>query len=125
SDGVRVTVHVFDPTFSIHEPEEAVHAAGGARLDPVLIQRIVRASFEDYRRCYQAGLGKDPALRGRVVIRFVIGIDGAVSGVQDGGSDLPDPAVIACVLGGFKKLSFPPPTGGEVTVTYPIDFMSP
>jgi hypothetical protein len=37
-------------------------------------------------------------------------------------SDLPDAAVVKCVVDGFRKLQFPKPEGGIVTVVYPIVF---
>ena len=52
----------------------------------------------------------------------VIGRDGAVSSVSDGGSDIGNPAVVSCVVRAFYGLSFPQPEGGIVTVTYPILF---
>ena len=53
---------------------------------------------------------------------FVIGRDGAVSSVENAGSDLADPAVASCVTRAFYSLSFPQPEGGVVLVTYPILF---
>jgi hypothetical protein len=55
-----------------------------------------------------------------VSARFVIGRDGAVSNVSNGGSDLPDGGVVSCVISAFYGLSFPQPEGGIVTVVYPI-----
>ncbi len=55
-------------------------------------------------------------------MRFVIGRDGAVSNVGNGGSDLPDAGVVSCVARAFYGLSFPAPDSGIVTVTYPIVF---
>ena len=37
-------------------------------------------------------------------------------------TDLPDPAVVECVVQGFKKVRFPAPKGGVLTVVYPIQF---
>jgi len=90
------------------------------RLPPEVIQRIVRQNFGRFRMCYEQGLGRNPNLQGRVAARFVIGRDGAVSNVSNGGSDLPDSGVVSCVLSAFYGLSFPQPEGGIVTVVYPI-----
>jgi hypothetical protein len=92
------------------------------RLPPEVIQRIVRQNFGRFRKCYEAGLARDPSLRGKVAVRFVIGRDGAVTTVGDGGSDLPDAATTKCVQAAFSALSFPKPEGGIVMVTYPLDF---
>ena len=92
------------------------------RLPPEVIQRIVRQNFGRFRLCYENGLRSSPNLTGRVAVRFVIGRDGAVSNVGNGGSDLPDSSVVGCVVRAFYGLSFPQPEGGIVTVTYPILF---
>jgi hypothetical protein len=93
------------------------------RLPPEVIQRIVRQHFGRFRGCYEAGLARDASLKGKVRARFVIGKDGAVTNVADGGSDLPDPVAKKCILAAFSALSFPAPEGGGVvTVVYPLDF---
>ncbi|HKO89509.1 MAG TPA: AgmX/PglI C-terminal domain-containing protein [Polyangiaceae bacterium] len=90
------------------------------RLPAEVIRRIVRQNYGRFRLCYEQGLGRNPNLEGRVTVRFVIGRDGAVSNVSNGGSDLPDSNVVGCVVKAFYGLSFPKPEGGIVTVSYPI-----
>ncbi|HEX6274526.1 MAG TPA: AgmX/PglI C-terminal domain-containing protein, partial [Polyangiaceae bacterium] len=85
-----------------------------------VIQRIVRQNYGRFRQCYESGLRANPNLTGRVSARFVIGRDGSVTNVTNGGGDLPDSAVTSCVLSAFYGISFPSPDGGIVTVTYPI-----
>jgi len=92
------------------------------RLPGEVIQRIVRQNFGRYRFCYEQGLRGNPNLQGRVAVRFVIGRDGSVSQVQNGGSDMPDANVVSCVVRSFYGLSFPSPENGIVTVNYPIMF---
>lgn len=103
------------------------------RLPPEVIQRIVRASFGDLRKCYEDGLRRNPNLAGRIAVRFVIGWDGSVTEASEvgpqGGSPsspastpMPDRAVVSCVLHEFTKINFPRPEGGIVTVVYPIQF---
>jgi hypothetical protein len=97
------------------EPKPAL-----GRVRPEVIQAVVRRRFGEFRGCYEAGLARDPKLEGRVVVRFVIGRDGRVSSAEDAGSDLPDAAVVDCVVGRFRAFTFPEPEGGIVTVVYPI-----
>jgi hypothetical protein len=92
------------------------------RLPPEVIQRVVRQNFGRFRYCYEKGIRSDPALRGRVAVKFVIDRSGAVAVTSDAGSDLRDQGVIQCVVAGFGDLSFPPPEAGMVTVVYPILF---
>lgn len=91
------------------------------RLPPDVIQRIVRKNFSKFRHCYEQALLKNPKLEGRVVVKFVIGLDGKVSSVSAGG-DIPDATVPSCVGKHFHDLVFPKPEGGIVTVSYPIVF---
>lgn len=92
------------------------------RLAPEVIQRIVRQNYGRFRLCYEQALASNPKLEGRVQVRFVIGRDGSVSNVSNAGSDIPDSAVVQCVLRNYYGLSFPQPEGGIVTVVYPIMF---
>jgi hypothetical protein len=90
------------------------------KLPAEVIQRVVRQNFGKFRFCYEAGLRDNPTLSGRVATQFVIDRNGAVSVARDGGSDLPNQQVVQCIVRSFQSLSFPEPSGGMVTVTYPI-----
>jgi len=92
------------------------------RLPPEVIRRIVRQNFGRFRLCYENGLRNNPNLQGRVATRFIIGRDGMVGLVQNGGSDMPDSGVVACVVRAYNGLSFPMPEDGTVSVVSPIMF---
>ncbi len=93
------------------------------RLPPEQIQAKVRQSFGKLRTCYEEGLGRDPSLKGRVTVRFVIDREGKVSKAAAApGSTFPDQKVSDCVVEAITQLTFPKPEGGIVTVTYPIQF---
>jgi hypothetical protein len=92
------------------------------RIEPEVIQRIIRQGYGRLRDCYEEGLRRDPNLKGRVAVQFVIGRDGGVAFVHDGGSDLPDSATLRCMLSIFWDFCFPQPKNGIVTVVYPIMF---
>jgi hypothetical protein len=98
--------------------EAAVEVNG--RIPREVIQRVVHENFGRFRFCYENGLRTNPALQGRVVVKFTIDRTGAVAMTADGGSDLADASVVQCVVRGFGNLSFPPPGGGMVTVVYPV-----
>ncbi len=114
------------PTLAGAPPAVAGVAAGpttvSGRLPPEVVERIVRADFPGMRRCYDAGLAKNPRLAGTVTVRFVIRETGNVTQATDGGSDLPDAGVVKCVVARFASLGYPAPSGGVVAVTYPIRF---
>jgi TonB family protein len=101
--------------------KEGTANVGGMSRD--VIRRIVRRNINQFRYCYERALIQNPKLRGKVSVRFVISKEGSVSQVSDAGSTMPDGEVKACVLAGFRRLSFPaPPGGGQVVVTYPLVF---
>jgi hypothetical protein len=92
------------------------------RLPPDVIQGVVRSHFGAYRDCYEAGLLRNPAMKGTVRVSFTIERDGSVSHATGEGSDLPDAEVVRCVVDGMGTATFPPPDDGTVTVIYPIQF---
>jgi hypothetical protein len=87
-----------------------------------VIERVVRRNYGRFRACYEKGLRRNPKLEGRVAVRFVIGLDGRVTNAKKGESDIPDAAVVSCIVAGFTTLQFPAPGGGPVSVVYPIRF---
>jgi hypothetical protein len=92
------------------------------RLPPEIIQRIVLQQRGALLQCYQQGLQRNPTLEGRVAVHFLIDRQGAVAFAADGGSDLPDDSVRACVASRFRTLSFPAPQGGTVNVVFGFAF---
>ena len=93
---------------------------GGRRLPPEVIQALVRSHYPEFRECYETGLGRNPELRGLVKVRFVIGPNGRVTQAWIAEATLPDCDVAHCVRDAFKRIEFPGPDGGTVTVVYPI-----
>ncbi len=93
-----------------------------ARLPVEVVRQVVGRNLARIRRCYDLALAANPTLSGRVIVKLVIGPDGLVARTADGGSDLPDPDVIACVLQVFGTVRFPAPDGGPVNVVYPLVF---
>jgi hypothetical protein len=100
------------------------HPAMTFPLPPAEIHRVVRDSFGPLRQCYERGLRENPSLHGRVLVNFLVGPDGTVRRVSDLGSEMPDGAVVSCVARVFCGLVFPSPTGGAVTVAYPLVFLT-
>ncbi|MBI5534402.1 MAG: AgmX/PglI C-terminal domain-containing protein [Deltaproteobacteria bacterium] len=95
----------------------------GGGLPTEIVQRIVRQNFGRFRLCYENGLKNNPNLQGRVSTRFIIDASGVVQSVTNGGSDLPDPNVVQCVIKAYAGLSFPAPDSGQaITVVVPISF---
>ncbi|MCA9690214.1 MAG: AgmX/PglI C-terminal domain-containing protein [Myxococcales bacterium] len=108
-------------------PEEPPAAAAvTAEVDPPnydkeRIREVVRAQIGDIRGCYNEGLGRNPALAGRVVIGFTITGEGAVKDSAVSQTDLGDPAVEGCMSAAVGGWQFPKSDDGEnVQVQYPF-----
>ncbi|GMV14686.1 MAG: hypothetical protein AMXMBFR56_29100 [Polyangiaceae bacterium] len=92
-------------------------------MDPADIARVIRARVSKIRGCYQAELKNDPGFETKLTVRLVIGTNGAVSSAsltRPSGRQSFD----VCVLGEVRRLRFPAPDGGAVTVSYPFVFKS-
>jgi hypothetical protein len=125
--------------------EPAARCAGDTRLlapqagklRASQIQDVIRERFGDFTSCYAQALKRDRTLSGRVIVRFVIGIDGRVSDAGDGSSvpvppdavvppsdpkvpPLTDKFTVGCMVAAARALTFPKPDGGTVTVFYPF-----
>jgi hypothetical protein len=99
-----------------------IERSSPGKLDFETVEGIVQNGYKLFAHCYRDGLSRDPGLGGAVRLRFVIGADGRVARVIDGGSDLPDAGVVACVAEGFFALQFPKPAGGNVHLRYRMHF---
>ncbi|MDP8254797.1 MAG: AgmX/PglI C-terminal domain-containing protein [Candidatus Alcyoniella australis] len=93
-------------------------------FDAQAVSQILADNHRGFSYCYETQLKHSPNLSGKIAVEFTIGLDGRVDRavVLDDESDLKDSAVQNCILERFKRLKFPPPVGGEVTVKYPLIF---
>ena len=90
-------------------------------LDVNIIRRIVRAHHNEIRGCYNTALAKDPSVRGRLVVHFVIAANGEVAAAAIGSSEIVDAALDQCVVSKVRRWRFP--TGdnhGVAEVHYPF-----
>jgi len=86
------------------------------------IQGTVRAHFDGFRQCYEGGLTRNPKLKGKLSVRFVIAPDGTIPKAELAGASAPDAEFQTCLVAAFAKLRFDPPPNGGMTVEYPLDF---
>lgn len=103
-------------------------AFGGApvilgALDKTAISDEVHRHLAQIRFCYQRELTKQPALSGKVVLKFVIANDGTVSSVDVKETTLAQPDVESCLCDVTRRMEFPEPRGGGICiVSYPFIF---
>lgn len=92
------------------------------RLAPERIRSVVVEHLELFARCYDEGRRTSPTLQGKVTVKFEIDPNGIVTKSADARSDLPDAAVVQCVVDVYRTLRFPKPESGVVTVYFPLIF---
>jgi Ca-activated chloride channel homolog len=92
-------------------------------VDKTQVDRTIKQHLAQIRYCYQKELNKNPALAGKVVVKFTIGADGTVTAAEIKSSTLNNETVEACICARFMRMTFPAPAGGGVVVvSYPFVF---
>jgi beta-lactamase regulating signal transducer with metallopeptidase domain len=87
-----------------------------------VISSTIKSNIGQIRLCYETALLVHPQLAGTVVARWTIGSDGITSavGIDRAQMTIPDADFERCLLDKIRAWRFPPPSGGEVKVTYPF-----
>jgi hypothetical protein len=118
-DGVD-RLDAFDHRGRLAEGAHTTPARADKHLPPDVIERVIHENDGRFQSCYDLGLRRNAALRGRVVVKFVIDRPGTVAFAADAGSELPDDGVVACIVRTFDTLLFPEGADDVVTVVYPL-----
>jgi hypothetical protein len=92
---------------------------GGLSRDE--IAAVIQRHLNEVRYCYEQGLLKNPSLKGRLGLQFIIGTDGRVTTAKTATSSLGSTNVESCIRGRLMSWQFPEPRGGvNVRVSYPF-----
>lgn len=92
-------------------------------LDKSHIDAVIKKHLSEVRNCYKDGLEDNPKLAGKVIVKFVISKDGAVTSAETKSSTLNDKDVEGCINERFLTFEFKKPEGGGiVVVSYPFVF---
>ena len=94
-------------------------------LDKSLIDAVIKRNMSQIRYCYQRELTKNPSLKGKIIVKFVIAANGSVSKASIKSSSMGSKGVESCITGRFRRFKFPEPKGGGIViVSYPFIFSS-
>jgi hypothetical protein len=93
-------------------------------LDRGEIQRVINSHIHELQGCYERQLIVSPNLSGKVTFEWVIGTGGTVTSVKIKASTLPSNEATSCMQAAIRRWQFPSPSGGSVTVIYPIALAS-
>ncbi len=110
----RTVIAVDEPLPSNADPDA---------LSPSIIKATVQSGMGGFRACYQREFMRNPNLRGKVVVRFIIEEDGSVSHARLRETTMNNEVVEQCIVGEVARLSFPAPQAGKVVpVSFPFNF---
>ncbi len=103
-------------------------SAGGEPIPPWIrdmIRKRVQRYLPELEALYSAAFRRDPAIRGKLFVRFRIDPSGKVVLAEPGGSSLRNDAFIESVVTKVRGWSFEPTEGRTVEVLYPFVFIAP
>jgi hypothetical protein len=100
-----------------------VEAGGYTASTPIAdAEQTVAAMRADFRRCYAAGLAKNPALEGALVVQANVERTGQVGHATAQGGESLGQDVVECILNRVRQSKFSPPGDGGSTLQIPVSF---
>jgi TonB family protein len=84
------------------------------------IKKVIRRRLGGIKHCYEKRLKRNPDLKGKIVVRFVIHAGGRVIEVEVVENTTGDRELGQCIAARVKSVRFPPAEGGETSVVYPF-----
>ncbi len=93
-----------------------------ADVDQAKLGAFVRARMSLLKACYENALKRNPALKGRMRIRFTILETGGLADITTAVNSLGSSEVAACIVNTMRTWRTPFKPGGPVTVEYPFVF---
>ena len=102
--------------------------AGGDPIPPWIrdmIRKRVRERLPELEALYSTAFRRDPAIRGKLLVRFRIDPSGKVVRAELGGSPLQNDTFVESVLSKIRGWTFDSTDGRTVEVLYPFVFIAP
>jgi hypothetical protein len=86
------------------------------------IIRVVSSRQRSIQYCYEKELQSNPELKGKIVVNWLIGLNGKVMKAWVGSSALKNGSVESCVVNTIKRAKFVKPDGGICQIKFPFVF---
>ncbi len=100
--------------------DDEASVEGGLDMDQ--IQAVINRNKGQIVYCYEQGVQRQPDLRGRVSVQFVIGPSGRITTAQVAHTSLRSSEVESCMVAKMRTWQFPHPVGNvSVDVLYPFN----
>ncbi len=88
------------------------------------VLKVIGRHTRAIQRCYEKELMSKPGLSGKITFAWSITPTGRVSGARQRTSTMGSSKVSNCILKVIRRMKFPKPKGGSVTIVYPFIFRS-
>jgi hypothetical protein len=93
-----------------------VEAVDG-KVDKKGVAATIRRRQDAFQACYETALKANSKLQGKLVVEFTIGDGGKVTDARVVRDGLNSAEVSTCVVATLKRIRFPAPSDGEVTIS--------
>jgi len=87
----------------VSQSKVKAEAGKSAGRDPAAVLAVINSHRAAIEYCYQRGLRRNPNLKGKISIRFIISPDGRVKDVKILSSTLNDPSVERCIVAKIRS----------------------
>jgi outer membrane biosynthesis protein TonB len=87
------------------------------KIDKKSVAATIRRRQDGFQGCYETALKANSKLAGKLVVEFTIGDDGKVTEARVVKDGVGSGEVSSCVVSLLKRLKFPAPADGEVTIS--------
>jgi outer membrane biosynthesis protein TonB len=87
------------------------------KIDKKSVAATIRRRQDGFQACYETALKANSKLAGKLVVEFTIAENGQVSDARVVKDGVGSAEVSGCVVGLLRRLKFPIPSDGEVTIS--------
>jgi len=94
----------------------------GGDLSSETVARVMKNNLRALKDCYERQLKRFPTLAGKMVLSFAITEDGRTDVADVVEDSMNDATVKRCILDRSRTWHFPKPSGGSVSVSFPLVF---
>lgn len=91
-------------------------------VDKDALGKYIRLRIKSVQACYEKELKRNPSLRGKIVVRFVILTTGRVNEVSIDQNTMGDQEVASCIVNTIRRWSFPVKPEEDAPVSFPFVF---
>jgi len=104
--------------------KKGISMSGSGQIPESLIEKVLSKHVQKFQYCYEKALLTDASLAGNIIMQWTITASGSPTEVKVVRSAMNNPTFHSCITRELSGIQFPKPSGGSVTVKYPLAFSS-